>query len=254
MYRLISLIIVSLFFFNSCQKEEPINNCSDSTSDKTTLVLYFNTLVKNEQFVLNDSLYDDYLDRKYRVELLKFYLSNILLEREDGLLDSISDVFLVDHASDDPFLIETIIDTGKYVSIHFGVGLDSLMNASDPSNFQSSHPLSIAQNTYWNWASKYKFFMLEGRVDTIDALSPDFIFSYHSGFDDLYRQISLPLDQFNATTDPFSLFLELDLSIVLNSHAGVVDFVEQPFSHSQNDFDIVETISNNITSAFSVSY
>ena len=81
MYRLISLIIVSLFFFNSCQKEEPNNNCSDSTSDKTPLVIYFNTLVKNEQFVLNDSLYNDYLDRKYRVELLKFYLSNIVLER-----------------------------------------------------------------------------------------------------------------------------------------------------------------------------
>ena len=96
--------------------------------------------------------------------------------------------------------------------------------------------------------------MLEGRVDTIGGLSPDFIFSYHSGFDDLYRQISLPLDQLNATTDPFSLFLQLDLSIVLNGHAGVVDFVDQPFSHSQNDFDIVEKISNNLTSAFSVSY
>ena len=91
MYRLI-FDHCFLFFFNSCQKEEP-NNCSDSTSDKTPLVIYFNTLVKNEQFVLNDSLYNDYLDRKYRVELLKFYLSNIALEREDGLLDSISDVF-----------------------------------------------------------------------------------------------------------------------------------------------------------------
>ena len=54
------------------------------------------------------------------------------------------------------------------------------MNASDPSDFDSSHPLSIANNTYWSWASKYKFFMLEGRVDS-QSDGIDATFSYHSG-------------------------------------------------------------------------
>jgi hypothetical protein len=208
--------------------------------------------VNGERFVLNDTLYADHLGRKYRVELLKFYLSNWALEKKDGSMVSFGTVNLVDYSSENTLNIDAIIDTGVYVNLHFGVGLDSLMNASDPADFESSNPLSIAQNTYWFWASKYKFFMLQGRVDTLGGQDPDVIFSYHSGFDSLYREITIPLQDMYVSSEGDSVLLQMDLAQVLNGDAGIVDFVDQPFSHSESDFEIVETISNNLLNAFTV--
>ena len=247
LYRPLIVITCLILLMNACQKEELEHECK-----RAPFHLSFNTLVNGEQFVLNDTLYDDYLGRKYRVELLKFYLSNWALEKQDGSIVSIADLVLVDYSSVNSLSIDAIIDTGIYVNIHFGVGLDPIMNASNPADFQSSHPLSISNNTYWSWASKYKFFMLEGRVDTLGGQGPDVIFSYHSGFDTLYREITLPLQDLFITSEGDSVLVEMDLAQVINGDAGLVDFVNEPFSHSDNDFEIVERISNNLLNAFSV--
>ena len=130
--------------------------------------------------------------------------------------------------------------------------LDSLMNASDPVSFESSHPLSIANNTYWSWVSKYKFFMLEGRVDSQSDGVPNAVFSYHSGFNSLYREITLPLNEFDISSDGAYILLEFNLESVLYGEAGIVDFVSAPFSHSENNYEIVEIISNNLLNAFTI--
>ena len=246
-YKLLLTFLVATLFFSGCKKEALVHICK-----KGPIHLSFNTLVDGEQFVLNDTLYDDYLGRKYRVELLKFYLSNLSLEKADGTRTVLSDVNLVDYSTFSLLDVNADVDTGLYVNLHLGVGLDSLMNASDPADFSSSHPLSIAQNTYWTWASKYKFFMLEGRVDTLGTQNPDVIFSYHSGFDSLYREITIPIEDLFVTSDGDSLILEFDLGTAINGDSGVIDFVDESFSHSESDFEIVERITNNLVNAFSI--
>ena len=90
------------------------------------LNLSFSTNINQDQLVLNDVLYDDYMGRKFRVELLKFYFSNCVLEKQDGTLVPIVDVALVDYASTSPLSIDIDVETGNYINIHFAVGLDSL--------------------------------------------------------------------------------------------------------------------------------
>ena len=235
--------LFSLILFGACDKDE----CSHAQ-----LNLSFSTNINQDQLVLNDVLYDDYTGRKFRVELLKFYFSNCVLEKQDGTLVPIVDVALVDYASTSSLSIDIDIETGNYINLHFAVGLDSLMNASDPSDFDSSHPLSIANNTYWSWASKYKFFMLEGRVDSQSDGIADATFSYHSGFNSFYREISLPLNDFKINSDGASLLLELNFESVLYGEGGIVDFVIEPNAHSLNDYEILEIISNNLLNAFTI--
>lgn len=242
-YRYLIFLFFTLILFGACDKDK----CSDAPFN-----LSFKTYVNQDQLVLNDVLYDDYMVRKYRVELLKFYLSNCFMEKQDGTLIPIVDVALVDYASASPLSIDLDVETGNYINLHFAVGLDSLMNASDPVDFDSSHPLSIVNNTYWSWASKYKFFMLEGRVDSQSDGIPDATFSYHSGFNSLYREITIPLNDFEISSDGTSVLLELNLESVLNGEAGVIDFVSEPFSHSENDYEILEIISNNLVNAFTI--
>ena len=242
-YRYLIFLFFTLILFGACDKDK----CSDAPFN-----LSFKTYVNQDQLVLNDVLYDDYMVRKYRVELLKFYLSNCFMEKQDGTLIPIVDVALVDYASATPLSIDLDVETGNYINLHFAVGLDSIMNASDPTDFDSSHPLSIVNNTYWSWASKYKFFMLEGRVDSQSDGIPDATFSYHSGFNSLYREITVPLNDFNISSDGAAVLLELNLESVLHGEAGIIDFVSEPFSHSENDYEILETISNNLVNAFTI--
>lgn len=240
-HKYLIFILLSLMLFVACDKDD----CSHAQ-----LNLSFSTKINQDQLVLNDVLYDDYTGRKFRVELLKFYFSNCILEKQDGRLVPLIDVTLVDYASTSPLSID--IETGNYINLHFAVGLDSLMNASDPSDFQSSHPLSIANNTYWSWASKYKFFMLEGRVDSQSDGITDATFSYHSGFNNFYREITIPLNDFNITSNGKDMLLELNLDSVLYGESGILDFVNEPNAHSQNDYEILEIISDNLLNAFNI--
>ena len=242
-HKYLVFTLFSLILFGACDKDE----CSHAQ-----LNLSFSTNINQDQLVLNDVLYDDYMGRKFRVELLKFYFSNCFLEKQDGSMVPIVDVALVDYASSSPLSIDIDVETGNYINLHFAVGLDSLMNASDPSDFDSSHPLSIANNTYWSWASKYKFFMLEGRVDSQSDGVPNAVFSYHSGFNSLYREITLPLNEFDISSNGGSISLELNLESVLYGEAGIIDLVIAPFSHSENNYEIVEIISNNLLNAFTI--
>tara|TARA_Y100000589_G_scaffold21999_1_gene18339 strand:- start:2409 stop:3152 length:744 start_codon:yes stop_codon:yes gene_type:complete len=242
-HKYLIFVFFNLILLGACDKEE----CSYAP-----LNLSFNTYVNEDQFVLNNALYDDYMGRKFRVELLKFYFSNCFLEKQDGSMVPIADVALVDYASSSPLSIDIDVETGNYINLHFAVGLDSLMNASDPVGFDNSHPLSISNNTYWSWASKYKFFMLEGRVDSQYDGVPNAVFSYHSGFNSLYREITLPLNEFDISSDGGSISLELNLESILYGEAGIIDFVSEPFSHTENNYEIVEIISDNLLNAFTI--
>ena len=242
-YKYLIFAFFTLILFGACEKDE----CSNAPFN-----LSLNTYVNHDEFVINNALYDDYLGRKFRVELLKFYFSNCFLEKQDGTLVPIVDVALVDYGSTSPLSIDLDLETGNYINLHFAVGLDSLMNASDPVSFESLHPLSIANNTYWSWASKYKFFMLEGRVDSQSDGVTNAAFSYHSGFNSLYREISVPLNEFNISSDGGSILLEFNLESVVYGEAGIVDFVSAPFSHSENNYEIVEIISDNLLNAFKI--
>ena len=240
------LLGASLLFLNSCTKDKPKkkHRCD------AEIVIDLNAVVSSNSLELHSALYPDYLNRNYKVELLKFYLSNWALEKSDGSLETLDGLHLVDFSSDEILNFEVKIDTGIYTNLHFGVGLDSLTNSSDPAEFESSHPLSISHNTYWSWASKYKFFMLEGRIDTTNGINPTQVFSYHTGFNQLYREVTVPLNNLSINSYGDTLHLELDIDKVIHGDAGIVDLVNESASHTLDD--ISEKISNNLVSSFSL--
>ena len=246
-----NLTLVALVLISSC-KDEDESHINNNNNVKAPLVIDLSAVVSTMPLELQTRLYKDHLDRDYKVELLKFYLSNWHLEKTDGSFVSLNKTNLVDFSSDELFSLEAEIDTGTYQHLHFGIGLDSILNTSDPADFESSHPLSIAQNTHWNWVSKYKFFMLEGRVDPLGGANPSLPFSYHTGFDQSYREVSLPLHNLHINKSGDSLHLELDVANIVNGANGTVDFISENFSHSIDEMGISETISDNLVGSFSL--
>jgi hypothetical protein len=237
---------VLLFCFSSCEKES-----LETPSLVVPFDVSFETYIKNSPFVLSES-YKDHQGRSYRVEMLKFYLSNWALEKKDGSMVSFGDVNLIDYSSGINVEIQSFIDTGTYVNLHFGFGLDATTNAINPIEYESSHPLSLVQNTYWTWASTYKFFMLEGRVDSSGHQNTTKTFSYHTGSDALYRKIKVPLNDCHVMANGVALELQMQLDKVLKGSYGTIDFVSEPYSHSEDDIEIAQTLSNNFYEAFEV--
>lgn len=239
-------IVAVLLLWSACKKDELKEYCHSGALKVTILPTY-----NNEPLVLNDSLYDDYEGRKFRVEMFKFYLSHLMIENHEGELIELDTVSLVDFAESN-YSIETYLEKDVYTKLHFAIGLDSIMNGSDPALFDSDHPLSISQNTHWSWASKYKFLMLEGRVDTSGLGDPGATFSYHTGFNSMYREVVLSLHDFELEETEKVLEINFALDELVNGSTGTVDFVDQSTAHSDLDIDVFQTLSDNLLNAFTL--
>ncbi len=237
----ISLLILIL---SSCEKDKLTQVCHS-----VPLTITISPTYNGEVLVLNDSLYTDYLGRSFRVEMFKFYLSHLSIEHSSGDIIELDTLSLIDFSSSN-YYYETVLSKGTYNTIHFGVGLDSLMNASDPSAVDFDSPLSISQNTYWSWASKYKFLMLEGRVDTTQLGIPQSTFSYHTGFDSMYRTIQLGLGAIDLNELGATIAINFALDSLLLGDAGTIDFVEQDAAHSEINIEIFQTLSDNLSNSF----
>ena len=188
-----SLNVCILFFLASCSKKE--DDCPPDTAAPGTgeLVVSFTATSSGSAYVPG-KIYNDALNRKVFAEQFYHYVSNIRLLNEDTGI-SVASAQLIrygDSATSDPdemFQAFSVnLPAGAYSGISLGIGLDPLLNASNPSSFDPTHPLSAYQGTYWSTWEKYKFIVIDGRADFAASGTPDSIYSFHTGFDTCYRE------------------------------------------------------------------
>ncbi len=203
----------------------------------------------NTPFELN-KVYTNHMDQYVKYELVKFYLSNIELVDENDEVHPLADVILYDFA--DPTSIIANVAEGNYKALNFAIGLDSTTNATDPNSnsLDVEHPLSYAQGTHWGWASKYKFVMLHGRIDTEPREATELFeksFAYDTGFDELYREVSLTQNFTVEKDGNLDLQLNLNMDQIFNKTHSI-DMFEVNQSHSLTE--VAEQISDNIALCF----
>ncbi len=212
---LLSLLAFALVL-SSCRKDEPDDYA-------TTSKVYLNVVHKFNGNPLSDN--DTVVDiNGHSVFMnlvdLKMYLSGFSFDNT-----SLDGVVLLD-ANNGQYYIGDI-KPGDYSKISLGIGLDSVLNASDPVTFESAHPLSYNQGMYWVWATKYRFFKVEATADVDGNGVFDDGIVYHIGTNDMYRQteftkaISVESGEdviINLEVDWFKFFNNLDLSSESNTH------------------------------------
>jgi len=240
----LSFIFGLLVFISSCtETEDPI----EPISTEPNFVLALEPMFGGEAFEFGKN-YTNHTDQTIKFEFFKFYLSHIELTNEAGSVIKISDVELFDLEKNHD--VEQLIPAGMYKSISFAVGLDSLTNHdSDPNTFAAEHPLSYAQNTHWGWASLYKFMQIEGRVDEVESDFLQKAFSYHTGFDELYRPVTIekPFEVKDAQINNFTLILNID---DVFKAVSSVDMFNENASHSLTP--IARKLSDNIADSFEI--
>lgn len=239
----------SALLFSGCDKDEPT-----TTNSPTSKEMSFNLgLTKAGEPV---SLNTDVLSAtgfKLNLSTVKLYLSNIQLEKADGSLLDVKDVALFDLSDAESVRFVENIPLGNYTGVRFTIGLDAATNASDPTSFDQTHPLSNYQGMYWSML-KYRFAVIEGTANTQSGAPGDAVsFTYHTGTDPAMRSFSSDY-AFSLTSESVTeLFFNLDINTMLSGDGGEINPINESSTHSMpSQMPFTNKLMDNILSGFYV--
>jgi hypothetical protein len=165
----------------------------------------------NEALVLNKSKYITAKKDTISITTLKFYISNVVLEYENGTkYKEPKSVHLINAEEKNTlqFQLKNIPDL-KIKKIRFNIGIDSLTNVSG--NLEGNLDPSLGM--YWAWNSGYIDMKLEGKSSSCKTIKKEFQF-HIGGY--LPKQNALQEVVLIVTNETKSMHLKMDLSKWLN--------------------------------------
>lgn len=226
----------------SCKKNGEINNAD--------LTISFQNQVNGVNIGLNQP-YRNAANVDVNFETFQFYLSDITIVNSNGDARLVSEIELFKFDETGKSNLDFRVPFGDYESIQFGIGVKKTLNEMDPSSFSDAdHPLNITQNTYWGWASMYRFIMMEGRYDAnLDGVFEG-TFAYHTGREASYRTFSVNQEFKIDKKDQNSLNFSIDLYQLLEKSGNSVNVVTEPYYHGGTENEDISTrISDNMAGA-----
>ncbi|MBS1510144.1 MAG: hypothetical protein JST86_04840 [Bacteroidetes bacterium] len=123
-----------------------------------TITIRFTHSVQAAPLILDSGVYQNPFGEVYRVSKLKYYISNIKLKEYGKSLWLKNNYYLVDAADTASQQFSITVPAGKYESLEFMIGVDSMKNVSGA----QSGALDPTKGMFWTWNSGYIFFKLEG--------------------------------------------------------------------------------------------
>lgn len=153
------LIVMSMFILWGCEEDEPL-----VASNSNTLKIEFKHYYKNQLLsIQNDNTlnYINSTSNEYNVKSLKYYISKLMIERDNGTLYDVDMYKLINAGESDAYNTFTLTDIpeGRYTQLHFMFGIDSARNVLQglPNNSETN-------SMEWpvNLGGGYHFMMMEG--------------------------------------------------------------------------------------------
>jgi hypothetical protein len=194
----------------------------------------------------------------FTVSGMRFYVSNIVLHREDGGRVELSEIEFVDIAQNKRSL-EFQIPNGRYSGISYDLGVPPVLNGIDEEDFSiaqygADHPLNSSNGMHWTMQLGYRFFVFEGRYDTVPN-SGDILphpYAFHTGLDTLYREVGFFPKSYNADGGR-SLFYSfyVDVDSIFSTSAGELDLaLEDSFHGAEEQLRTGIKAANNMAKSF----
>jgi hypothetical protein len=179
--------------------------------EKQDIQLAIEPTFYNQRLVLNNGKYVSKKQDTLSFTTLKFYLSNVVLEYENGsLYKEPKSIHLVDVEELNTLQFQLKNVPGEKIkALRFNVGIDSLTNVSG--NMEGDLDPSLGM--YWAWNSGYINMKLEGKSSSCKTLKRDFQF-HIGGY--LPNQNALQEVHLNVPNDLKTIRLKMDLSKWLN--------------------------------------
>ncbi len=244
--------LAAILLFAACNQSD-----DDSSPVMSELNLNFRSTFGDEPLVMFERTYDYPENMKLKMQLFQFYLSDIRLLRQanggteevpvlDVALLSYADVYTDEAASQGISLSKLQVPAGEYTGLKFGFGITPELNTTIPPDYELGHPLS---ENYWEDASSYIFFKIEGNADLDGSGNFADKLTFHVGGDGNYRELAFNTPFVLSEGQAFTLPFEVDLRrLLVDSESSFLDFRQVKQSHS-NTSPAADFIADNITEA-----
>lgn len=237
--RLLVLTCLAAISLVSCQEDPQPANPTQTFTLEFAVVDEGTPVVPGGTFQLWDSV-------NVNLDIFRMHLARIAFRKTEGTWVEAKDVVLLEADKPQTMRYTLSVPTGSYNAFRFGIGLDSVLNASNPVSFPSSHPLSAAKGMYWSWAMMYRFILTEGRAA---VGSTQVNYAHHPGRNDMFRMFTheAPLAAGGTTQ------LQFDLEALYDGPSGIVHPMISPSIHT-TPVDLADAfiLMNNAPAAFSV--
>lgn len=246
MFKYIFTLPFALVLFFSCKKNNP--NESAHKIRINTIPKYQNN---GTEPIKLDSIYTTPEGYLIKFTDVKFYLSRVVSDSRE-----ISMACLFDLRNSQYKLVDTLGTSDGLSSISGNIGIDSLLNHSDPTMYSNESPLNISNAglMHWSWNMGYIFINIEGKLDTIpDGIELlDHNFSFHVGSDDYIQAFEIQNLEWNELGDSLSESnLVLDLYELFHG-SNPIDLKTEYFSHSAaGQENLAIKIAQNFKNSFS---
>ena len=165
------LFCTTILLCTSCSKE---GGPAPDQSRTGNLQLKFDHIVGGKKLQLGTGEYTNGHGELFTIDLLKYYISNIVLHDAAGgeyVVPQDESYYLVDASAVESQFVNIEVPEGDYTQLTFIIGVDSLRSTMpidhrtgvlDPAG---DH---LSGGMYWSWNSGYIFFKMEGRSPAID--------------------------------------------------------------------------------------
>ena len=145
---------------------------------------------------------------------VQYYLSGFDLTHDGGNQTYLSDVYVLASGNISNYPLDNI-NVNSIENISFSLGVDSVANHGNTTNWPSSHPLSAQSPSMdWAWPSGYFFFVINGQVDSDGDNIPETEFQLNGVGDHLLHPVSVSCS-----------FMEVDSSITVDIYVNIADWL-----------------------------
>jgi len=134
---------------------------SATFAQTSNVTLHLNHLLGESPFELNQASTHD--GQPFNVKRLEYYLAEVEIVHDGGLVTSLPDTWFLVDASKDMVLSLGELAIGNIEGVRFGVGVEPGANHLDPASYPAGHPLGYQfPSMHWGWVSGYRFVAIEG--------------------------------------------------------------------------------------------
>ncbi len=241
MTRRVQIFFGILFTLSPC--------ATNAQHSKGLLSIGFNHYVDSVKLKLDTAIYKNEFGQTYNISNFKYYISNIELISETGKIVYLKEYFLINEDIEtSKKVILSSIPKGKYTSIRFMIGVDSLHNCKGA----QSGALDPVNAMFWTWNTGYIFMKLEGKSSASTATGKTI--EYHIGGykepANCIRTVTLNFDS------PLTITLKQTSDIQIRVNAAevlktptAIDFSKLP---TVNDSKNATLIADNYIDMFSI--
>ncbi|WP_293313948.1 MbnP family protein [Pedobacter sp. UBA5917] len=149
-------LVCPIIILSSCKK-----STDEVTPDaKSTFSIEFENQVNGSPLVLNTTTYKNAKGEDFKINIFKYYVSNIKLSKADGSSYLLPESYFLIDASKPESTNITLKDVpvGDYTKIEYTIGVDYARNFAGA----QTGALDPINGMFWTWNSGYIFVKLEG--------------------------------------------------------------------------------------------